>query len=486
MDLLGYVTSFINKQHILKLKILGLTVGMNALPDRMLRFLPLNNVLVEIKNVPNPVTIRIRTSDPWIFKRIFTNREYEYGLPADPQVIIDGGANVGYSVAWYKARFPKAKIIAFEPDPDNFRMLQINCGALPNVHLVQAAIWSKDTTLTFCHRGPEGQKFHPWGARVRLNELGDGNVRGMSLNTIVSEYDLDRIDILKLDIEGAEKEVFEAENRHFIDLVDCVAIECHDELNPGCVQAVNEALKNRFRQSSNGKKLFYHRVYALAPAIMSTKGRNIWLVSDGRSGSTWISSLINHRPYFAEYFEPLHSDFTPEMLGEPLIRYVRPGELPELYRYLYGRIFNRKWSSPWSGPKYPEHQSVLIKDIHALLLAKALTDEAPTLDVVCLIRDPVQVAVSKLRQGARREWFGEPAQLLADTALRHDWLLPFEAEIRAAKTQFQKYVILWAIMYHVMKQQFGKSTSYIRYHDGYSRIREVNRVNLGARWCPTH
>ena len=471
MDLLGYAAACIKRQHLLKLKVLGFRIGVGDLPDAMLRLLPVNNVLVEIRKVPKPVTVRIRTADPSIFKRIFTSREYDYGLPADPQVIIDGGANVGYLVAWYKARFPKATIIAIEPNHDNFRMLQRNCGELPNVYLLHGAIWSEDTTLTLCHRGSE-DKLLTSDTGAKPKEVGAEHVRGISLNTIISEYHLDRVDILKLDIEGAEKEVFEAENRQFVNLVDCFAIECRDQFKPGCVQAVDNALKHSFRQSSNGKKLFYHRSYPLAPAIRSTLERNIWLVSDGRSGSTWISSLINHRQFFAEYFEPLHAQQTPELKGEPLIRYARSGELPQLYRYLYGRILQKKWSSQWSGPKYAERSRVLIKDIHALLLAKALAAEAPTLDVVCLVRDPVHVAVSKLRQGARARWFGEPAQLLADAALRHDWLSPFEDEIRGAETQFEKYVILWAIMYHVITRQFGQSISYIRYHDSYALIRE--------------
>src|ERR1700722_3672573 len=182
-------------------------------------------------------------------------------------------------------------------------------------------------------------------------------------------------------------------------------------------------------------------------------GRHIWLVSDGRSGSTWLSALINHAQMFAEYFEPLHSDYTPSLQGDPLIPYIRPGHVPDRYRDLYRRVFRREFVGPRSGPRDKNRSSVLVKDIHALLSVRAISEEHPDVGIVCLIRDPVEVAISKLR--VAWHWVREPMTFVRNPELREDWLQPYAGAIQTANTQFEKYVAIWAIMHFVFCQHFA-------------------------------
>jgi hypothetical protein len=202
-------------------------------------------------------------------------------------------------------------------------------------------------------------------------------------------------------------------------------------------------------------------------------GRHVWLVSDARSGSTWFSSLINHRGTFAEYFEPLHSQFSPHLANEPLIPYARPGKLPELYRNFYSGVFQKSLVLPHSGPSRLDRKLVLVKDIHAMLIAKAVSLEFPLVDVVCLIRDPIDVVSSKLGLSGWT-WFREPKELLQNAYLREDWLGRFEAIIQAAETQFQKYIVLWASMYYVFSQQFGSDNiTYAYYGEGHAALKDT-------------
>ena len=60
---------------------------------------------------------------------IFEGGEYEFPCNTDAPIILDCGSHIGLSVAWFKRRFPKARITAFEPDPQNFELLQANVAA---------------------------------------------------------------------------------------------------------------------------------------------------------------------------------------------------------------------------------------------------------------------------------------------------------------------------------------------------------------------
>jgi Sulfotransferase domain len=205
--------------------------------------------------------------------------------------------------------------------------------------------------------------------------------------------------------------------------------------------------------------------------MVSSTGRHIWLVSDARSGSTWFSSMLNHRSTFAEYFEPLHSHFSSELANEPLIPYARPGKLPDLYRNFYSGIFQKSLVLPHSGPSGHDRKLVLIKDIHAMLIARAVSYEFPLVDVVCLVRDPIDVASSKLGL-SEWIWFREPKELLQNPYLREDWLARYEKIIQAAETQFQKYVVLWASMYYVFSQQFSSDdVTYVKYGEDLATLK---------------
>ena len=80
-----------------------------------------------VDGIEHAIAIRVGTSDSTIFQQIFTEQEYGplAALPG-PSLILDCGANVGYSAIWFLNRFPSARVIAVEPDLENFRMCQAN------------------------------------------------------------------------------------------------------------------------------------------------------------------------------------------------------------------------------------------------------------------------------------------------------------------------------------------------------------------------
>lgn len=116
------------------------------------------------------------------------------------------GANIGLSVLYFKDLYPNSTIVAFEPDEEVFSVLQRNIerSGYQDVELFRRALWSAETSLSFMNEGADGGRI----AR-------GGDARGKIVQTARLRDYLDRrVDLLKIDIEGAETEV----------LKDCVDV----------------------------------------------------------------------------------------------------------------------------------------------------------------------------------------------------------------------------------------------------------------------
>lgn len=126
---------------------------------------------------------------------IFIEEVYKCQLPKEA-LIIDCGANMGLSVLYFKKICPDAKVIAFEPDEDNFKILEKNIKSreLQGVDLRRQAVWTADTTLNFAAEGSMSSK---------LETGGNVQVQAIRLANLLHQ----KVDFLKIDIEGAEYEV---------------------------------------------------------------------------------------------------------------------------------------------------------------------------------------------------------------------------------------------------------------------------------------
>jgi hypothetical protein len=81
-------------------------------------------IKVRLPESKDTMTLRPNTSDMDVFQQIFVNEEYEFSLDTDPAVIIDAGANIGLASIYYSIKYPKAKIIAIEPELSNYELLK--------------------------------------------------------------------------------------------------------------------------------------------------------------------------------------------------------------------------------------------------------------------------------------------------------------------------------------------------------------------------
>ena len=183
-----------------------------------------------VRGVTHPLWCRPRTSDRWAFAQIFVQRQYA-ALPAalDPRLIVDCGANVGYASVYFLTRFPQAHVIAVEPDPDNVALLRQNLAPYgARVQIIQGAIWSHATGL-IVERAHEGEHAQ-WGTWVRPSlphETPD--LWAIDLASLLAESGYAAIDLLKMDIEGAETAIFAHDGRGWLDKVAVIEIELHSQ-----------------------------------------------------------------------------------------------------------------------------------------------------------------------------------------------------------------------------------------------------------------
>jgi FkbM family methyltransferase len=124
---------------------------------------------------------------------------YRFHAETDVPLIIDGGANIGVSVIYFKRLFPRSRVLAFEPDPDIFKVLARNCKqfGLDDVEMFCEALWSRSGELALKQEE---------GVARRVNLKGDGDAIKVPARRLRDLLDRD-IDMLKLDIKGTETEV---------------------------------------------------------------------------------------------------------------------------------------------------------------------------------------------------------------------------------------------------------------------------------------
>lgn len=191
-----------------------------------------------LKKFNHKIFLRDGTSDYAIFRQIFIEKQYDCDFKGEPKVIIDCGANIGFASIFFAQKYPSAQIIAIEPEQSNFKMLQLNTQNFQNIHCLNNGLWYKKANLEV----HEGQESGMWNFVVKeVDYQNENTIQAYSLTDIMEMYKLDHVDILKIDIEGSEKEVFENDHE-WLAKTDLVIIELHDRMRNGTAKTFFEAI----------------------------------------------------------------------------------------------------------------------------------------------------------------------------------------------------------------------------------------------------
>lgn len=225
--------------------LLGLRIGIKLL-------FSFGETHISLPDYPEKIIVRQGTSDIEVFEKVLVNEEYQSHLN-QPETIVDLGANVGYASIFFAVRYPESQIIAVEPEPSNFAQLQRNIAAYPNITAIQKAVWPSSEPVRIGDQTAE-----KWQFQIEQAQPGDGGlVETVTMPELITRFEKKAIDILKIDIESAEKQLFESNASTWLDSVNLIIIELHDNLQSGCSQAFYGALANRdFDQYIVGENVF--------------------------------------------------------------------------------------------------------------------------------------------------------------------------------------------------------------------------------------
>lgn len=194
-----------------------------------------------IRNKYGKLDLRIFDSDLRVFKQIFLDQVYHF-FPDnfEPSVIIDAGSNIGFSSIWFANKFPKSRIISIEPEVNNFHLLEKNTRKYTNIFPLNVGLWYKDGFLDIVS-GTTGS----WGFETieKFESTNSKSIKSKSINTICEHFEIDSIDLLKIDIEGAEMDLFLNNPEEWLRKVKILMIETHERKRKGSTDLIFRIMK---------------------------------------------------------------------------------------------------------------------------------------------------------------------------------------------------------------------------------------------------
>lgn len=202
---------------------------------RLLNTNTLSDKLVEIHPRAlrgREVLLRRGTSDAGVALQTFV---YRLHVPPDaresPHVVWDLGSNIGLTVAHFACLYPRARVVGVEPDPENAALARRNIQPWSDrCTIIESAVWHEDGEVPF--------ELHPRAEfAARIVEASEHRVRACSLTTLLR--DEVSVDLLKVDIEGAEREVLR-HNTGWAAKVRRIIVEVHE---PYTVEECREDLR---------------------------------------------------------------------------------------------------------------------------------------------------------------------------------------------------------------------------------------------------
>ena len=232
----------------------------------------LNNKKQNISSITwnnKKVFYRTSTSDMTLIYEILLQPKYksEYFFPIEvnPKVIFDIGGNIGITAIYLSALFPEAKIYSFEPMSENFEILKINIQYYENIQAFNIGLGSKNGNfkiyLSNDSENYGGTSFYPDPTGNKLESFVECEVK--NINDIIKKLNLDSIDLIKIDTEGAEYDILTSLEEKFLLKTSWVSGELHGNrdfelLNYleglGFSISLNKEIDNRLFMFNAGKK----------------------------------------------------------------------------------------------------------------------------------------------------------------------------------------------------------------------------------------
>jgi FkbM family methyltransferase len=225
-------------------------VYLKAFNDKLLKekySLVRRNNKQTISNQQIKISVRCYSSDLNVFQQVFFENEYQDLINVIQEdkirinTIIDCGANIGLSSVYFHLHYPQAKICAIEPLESNYQLVIENL-EMNNINseVILGAIWNTKTKLGLNFNFRDGKE---WSTTT--NPLTDeGEIETYTIGELMQIMNFSSIDLLKIDVEGAEKQIFDKtiSDLDFLSKTNVIVIEIHDEFN--CREMIYKELEN--------------------------------------------------------------------------------------------------------------------------------------------------------------------------------------------------------------------------------------------------
>lgn len=193
------------------------------------------NVRLRPEGFREDVYLRVGTSD--FFTAMEIKKSYDVSPKCSVKNIIDLGGNIGLTSAYLASKFPKAKIVTVEPEASNFELLKVNVAPYPNIIPVNKGVFHKECYLRIINEEADNNCFH-------LEESEEvTSIHAISIPSLMQQYGMETIDILKMDIEGGERYLFNEQAYEWLSKVKILMIELHDRVYPGCSKLLFHCLE---------------------------------------------------------------------------------------------------------------------------------------------------------------------------------------------------------------------------------------------------
>lgn len=193
---------------------------------------------ISLPNIKHSFSIRNNPFDLATLEEVLLQKTYRVPNNIQPKYIIDAGGNIGLTAIYFANLFPEAQIITIEPDSDNFQVLQKNVHPYKNIQAINKGVWFKPAYLKVVDTGIGNNGF----TVKEVLEKESFDVEAISLEEILKQFNWPYIDILKIDIEGSEKELFENNANVWLPKTKILFVELHDRMKEGCSQSVFKAI----------------------------------------------------------------------------------------------------------------------------------------------------------------------------------------------------------------------------------------------------
>src|SRR5688572_14319071 len=197
---------------------------------------------IRVPGIRETIFLRRNTSDAAIFDQVFLRGDYDMDFKFLPLTIVDAGAHIGLFSIVMKNRFPNAKLICIEPDKNNFETLNKNLSRYSHVEALRAGLWNRNSKLKIVDRYTSGHS-----ALTVEENIAEGSIPAVTIGSVMETFGLNAIDVLKIDIETSEKDLFSKNYEEWLPKVRMIIIELHDWLKPGCSKAFFEAINKSYR-----------------------------------------------------------------------------------------------------------------------------------------------------------------------------------------------------------------------------------------------